>query len=94
ASYLLNTRGNYSELKRIEGRSTELHKNNVNGYMDGIKRSALAASLGYKYQLSERFNFGARITREFTRPYDQDAFYGVNNKPLWSLQALMTLKIY
>ncbi len=94
ASYLINTKGNFSELNKIEGRSTESHQNNVNGYMDGIKRSTMALSLGYRYRLSERFNITTRVAHEMTSPYTMGYFQGIHNKSSWSVQTGLTIKLF
>lgn len=92
ASYLLNTNGNYTEMNKTSEGTFESQKNNVNGYMDGIKSKNLAISLGYKYRVSKRFDFSTRLTRELTESYTKGYFYGVNTKPSWSIQTFFILK--
>ncbi len=93
ASWIINTKGNFSDIKIIENRSTEMYENNVNGYLDGIKPWIPGASVGYQFRVSENFNFSARFTRDFTNPYHEGFVTGVTNKPTWSLQTMVTLKI-
>lgn len=92
ASYLVNTNGNYSEINTISGVTTGSQKNNVKGYMDGIKSTNISLSLGYKFSLSKRFGLSARFTRELTGSYSKEFFYGVNTKPTSSLQAFLLVK--
>jgi len=91
-SYLLNTVGNYNEINTTSGHTIESQKNNVKGYMDGIKSTNIALSVGYKYRISKRFDVSTRFTRELTGPYVKDYFYGVNSKPSWSSQTILIVK--
>jgi len=91
-SYLLNTSGIYTEKNTIAGITNESQKNNVKGYMDGIKSTNMAVSLGYRYRLSKTFDFSTHITRELTEAYIKDYFYGVNTNPSWTFQTFLIVK--
>lgn len=91
-SYLVNTNGNYAEINKTSGVTAESQKNNVKGYMDGIKSTNTAISLGYKYRMIKIFDVSTRITRELTEAYTKEYFYGVNTKPSWSFQTFLIVK--
>ncbi len=91
-SYLLNTRGDFSETVKISGVTSESKTNNVTGYMDGIKSNNIAVSLGYKFSLSKKFDWQTRITRELSDSYNKEHFYGINSKPLSSFQTYLIVK--
>ncbi|HKR05294.1 MAG TPA: hypothetical protein VJY62_11735 [Bacteroidia bacterium] len=91
-SYLLNTNGNSTEMHHSSAGDSETQKNNVKGYMDGIKSTTLNVSLGYQYRMSKRFDVSSRITRELTEGYTKGYFYGVNTKPAWSFQTFLIVK--
>lgn len=92
-SYLVNTIGDYTETNKVSGTATVSNKNNVTGYMDGIKSTNYAVSLGYKYSLSKTFECSTRITRELLDSYTQEYFYGIDTKPSFSFQAFLILKL-
>lgn len=91
-SYLVNTNGNYTEVNTISGVTNQSQKNNVKGYMDGIKQTNIAVSLGYQYKLSKTFDVSTRFIRELKDSYIKEYFYGVNTKPSWSLQTFLIVK--
>lgn len=91
-SYLVNTNGNYAEINKTSGVTAESKKNNVKGYMDGIKSTNIAVSIGYKYRMTKIFDVSTRITRELTEAYTKEYFYGVNTKPSWSFQTFLIVK--
>jgi len=93
ASYLITTNGNYTEMNTTSGVTNESQKNNVKGYMDGIKSTNISFSLGYKFSLTKRFDLSTRFSQELTESYSKEYFYGVNTKPSWSLQAFLTVKL-
>jgi hypothetical protein len=90
--YLLNTKGNYTEKNTIAGVTSQSQKNNVKGYMDGIRSINIAVSLGYQFRLSETFDISAHITRELKEAYIKEYFYGVNNNPAWTFQTFLIIK--
>ncbi len=87
-SYLVNTIGDYNEVNETTTGNTEIQKNNVKGYMDGIKSTNLAVSIGYQYRISRRFDVSGRISRDLTVPYVKEYFYGINTDPSLSYQIL------
>jgi hypothetical protein len=91
-SYLLNTNGDYTEKNTTSGITNESQKNNVKGYMDGIKSTTIAVSLGYRYRLTKTFDVSTRITRELTETYIKEYFYGVNANPSWTFQTFLIVK--
>ncbi|HKR06303.1 MAG TPA: hypothetical protein VJY62_16830 [Bacteroidia bacterium] len=91
-SYLVNTNGNYTERNLTSGITNESQKNNVKGYMDGIKSTNFAVTLGYQFRLSETFDISTRITRELTEGYVKGYFYGVNTNPSWTFQTFLIVK--
>jgi hypothetical protein len=91
-SYLVNTVGNYYEMSDIAGSQSESQKDNVKGYMDGIKSSAFSFAAGYRYSLSKRFDLSLRIIEDLTGSYTKEYFNGVNTAPSWSMQTFVSIK--
>ncbi len=88
-SYLINTVGDYADLIKVSGSTTASQKNNVRGYMDGIKSTNVSLSLGYKFSFTKRFDLSARISRELSPSYTTEYFYGVSTTPCWSLHTFL-----
>jgi hypothetical protein len=91
-SYLVNTVGDYSEIKTTSGNTTQSKRDNVKGYMDGIKSSALSLSVGYRFSLSKKFDISARAIQDVSDSYTPQYFYGVNASPSWSLLTFLSVK--
>jgi hypothetical protein len=91
-SWVMNTTGDFSEKKTVNGVTSESEKNNVNGYMDGIKTSNVSFSLGYKYDVSKRFAVQLRFTQEVMKPYTPEYFDNVNSDPSLSAQTFLSIK--
>jgi hypothetical protein len=91
-SYLVNTVGDYTESQTTLGTTTQSKKDNVKGYMDGIKSSAVSLSVGYRYSLSKRFDISVRAVQDLSDSYIPQYFYGVNIDPSWSLQTFVSVK--
>ena len=91
-SILLNTEGNYSEKNIVSGNTTGTSKQNVKGYMDGIRTTNYSISLGYQYTFSRRFDVQVKVTRDLSGTYDEDYFHDVTTGALWSAQAFIIFR--
>ncbi|MEO5675558.1 MAG: hypothetical protein ABIQ74_13025 [Chitinophagales bacterium] len=88
-SYLVNTIGDFTELNIVSESTTQMQKNNVSGYMDGINSTNVSVSLGYKFSPAKRLDLCARATRELSPSYDSEYFNGVAANPAWSFQTFL-----
>lgn len=84
-SYLLNTSGDYSEVKYTSSSYDENNKTNVKGYMDGITPFNVGIALGYNYRFSDKLYWSTRFARDMFGSYTKDYFYGVDSGPQWSV---------
>ncbi|MEO5571408.1 MAG: hypothetical protein ABIT08_09500 [Bacteroidia bacterium] len=92
-SYLVNTIGDFTQTNTASGITiTNSNKNNVIGYMDGIKSTNVSVSLGYKFSLSEKFDWTIRVTRELSDTYINEYFSGIESKPSFSFQTFLIVK--
>ena len=91
-NYLLNSIGNYREINETSSSYSEFQKDNIKGFVDGIKPYNMAISFGYKLRLSNRFDISIRANKDLATPFIKDYFHGIQNQASWSFQTCIIAK--